>query len=221
MSLQWCGRLKADWRSLWYQFAASTTTRLSKRNKHSQFGVLSLTHTWAGSISAYVCVSVSGRCLAVVLVSTALKDKKKGGSDSDIRMTESIRWKHLSACSQDVYMFCFSQTLRPMSVVCGLQQELDALAEGKWKGVAGLLVCVIFACWVKAECCFAGISVQLSHVHLGPAFHRLLVWAVRHERKEDRKYKGQRKVSETSKGEDRGNNERHIKRRLWEVKRVR
>lgn len=33
---------------------------------------------------------------------------------------------------------------------------------------------------LKAECCFAGISVQLSHVQrVQPAFHRLLLLAVR------------------------------------------
>lgn len=106
------------------------------------------------------------------------------------------------ASKQSARLFYFAKSLRLMSVLRGLQKALRALAEAKWKVAWSAPLVSYLLVELKAERCFVGISVQLSHVHVGPAFHRPLGRAVSHEREReteaestrDRKRKSKRDI---------------------------
>lgn len=63
---------------------------------------------------------------------------------------------------------------------------------------------------LRAERHFGGINVQLGHVHAGPASHRLLVCAARHEKRQTMHATGISKLSTGRRTEI----TRGIKRRL-------
>lgn len=82
--------------------------------------------------------------------------------------------------------------------------------KGSARFVSYLLVAL------TAECCFAGISVELRHVHGERAFHRLPIRAARHAREMpsgNTRGQAEQKISETFSGRT-GEIMKGIKRRL-------